>query len=58
MFNRTPLKYMRINSGTYKPRRRNKEDLERDLNISKLKCKFLSKEIDIPTYLFLNINLS
>ena len=47
------LKYMRINSGTYKPRRRNKEDLERDLSISKLKCKFLSKEIDIATYLLL-----
>ncbi len=53
MFNRTPLKYMTINSGTYKPRRRNKEDLERDFNISKLKCKFLSKEIAIPTYLLL-----
>jgi hypothetical protein len=44
---------MRINSGTYKSRKRNKEDLECDLNISKLKCEYLSKEIDIPTYLLL-----
>ena len=41
------LKYVRFNSGTYKPRRRNKEDLGRDLNISKLKSN------TIPTYLLL-----
>jgi hypothetical protein len=37
----TALDFNRMNSGTFKTRRRNKEALMRDLDLSKLKCRFL-----------------
>ena len=37
------LAFIRISNNTFKHRRRNKEDLDRDLKISKLKLKFIEK---------------
>ena len=49
----TALDFNRINSGTFKTRRRNKEALMRDLDLSKLKCRYLQKEFDILQYMLL-----
>ena len=45
------LAYTRIDNGTYKHRRRNKIDLERDLQITKLKLKFIEKKLDVDELL-------
>ena len=53
----TTLDFNRINNGSFKTRRRNKEALMRDLELSKLKCRFLEKEFEIMQYLLLLSNL-
>ena len=45
------LTYSRINNDTYKSRRRNNKDILRDLQITKLKLKYVSNEISITEYI-------
>ena len=49
------LKFVRLNNDSFRPPRRNKDALERDNNILKLKCLFLENKIDINEYLNLLI---
>ena len=51
------LDFNRINNGTFKARRRNKEAILRDLELAKLKCRYLEKEFDIAQYLLLLASL-
>ncbi len=41
------LKYLRINNNTLKARGRNSKDIERDLKIESLKCKYLQEKVDV-----------
>jgi hypothetical protein len=45
------LKYFRIFNGTYKFPPRRTCDIQRDLDISKTKCKYLAGELNISEYL-------
>ena len=45
------LAYTRINNDTFKHRRRNKIDLCRDLQIAKLKCKYLENKLNLTELL-------
>ena len=42
---------MRLNNDCFRPTRRNKDAIERDNNLLKLKCLYLEKKIDINEYL-------